>query len=336
MNAFSARSAVRGLLLALILALGCLSDFFGAAAFADVQPAKRLKIALVPKMLNNPVFEYAHVAAQARAEKLRKEGKADIEVLWQAPLKDDPARQADIVRDFIAEGVHGIAISCANASILRQPIDEAVEAGIPVVTWDSDSPRSKRLAYYGINDVESGKQLGQELARLLGKKGTVAILSGVQGAPNLQLRMQGVESSLQEHPEIHMIGRYYCNDDLAKSVQILRDVQQEHPDLSGWAFVGGWPLFASNGLDAITPGKTKVVSYDTLPETLHWLDSNHCQVLMGQKYFGWGAESLQILVDVLADGKKPANWFNDSGVDRVTRENLAQYRETWKKMAEGK
>lgn len=317
------------------LVLSCVPGFRAVPESWAEGELKRLKIAVVPKMLNNPVFEYAHTAAKSRAEKLKKEGKAEIEILWQAPLKDDPARQADIVRDFIAEGVHGIAISCANASTLKQPIDEAVDAGIPVVTWDSDSPKSKRMAYYGINDVESGKQLGEELAKLLGGKGTVAILSGVQGAPNLQLRIQGVEAGLKDYKGIQIIGKFYCNDDLAKSVQIIRDVMQEHSDLRGWALVGGWPLFASNGLDAVTPGKTNVVSYDTLPETLHWLESNHCQVLIGQKYFGWGAESVQLLVDCLLEGKKPKNWFNDSGVDIVTRENVGQYKEVWVKMSRG-
>jgi ribose transport system substrate-binding protein len=56
--------------------------------------------------------------------------------------------------------VDGIAISTLNADFLTETINRAVDAGIPVVTWDSDAPRSKRQAFYGVDDFESGRIMG--------------------------------------------------------------------------------------------------------------------------------------------------------------------------------
>jgi ribose transport system substrate-binding protein len=286
---------------------------------------KRLHIAVVPKMLNNPVFPYAGIGARRAAKEL---GNVDIE--YTAPQKDDATQQATTVDSMVAKGVSGILISCSNPDTLRTPIDKAVKAGIPVVTFDADSPKSKRVAYYGVNDINLGNRLGQEIGRLLNGKGKVAILSGTQGAANLTKRDQGVREALKKFPGIQIIDTFYCNDDLPKSAQIVTDVtRSQKPD--GWVFVGGWPLFTSNGLNAIQPGQTKVVSADPLPNTWHWIQDNHVQVCLGQKVFGWGEEGTKLLVRAIKGEKIPE--FNDSGFDVVTPATLADYKKKWAEMS---
>jgi ribose transport system substrate-binding protein len=57
-------------------------------------------------------------------------------------------------------------------------------------------------------------------------------------------------------------------------------------------------------------------------------------VLLGQKYFGWGSETVQLLYDI-KHGKKPPSPIVDSGVDVVTKDNVDAYAATWKKMETG-
>ncbi len=57
-------------------------------------------------------------------------------------------------------------------------------------------------------------------------------------------------------------------------------------------------------------------------------------MLLGQKYFGWGSEPVQILYDI-KHGKNPATPIVDSGVDVVTKENVDDYEAKWKKMESG-
>lgn len=298
-----------------------------SAAKATGTTEKRLRIAVIPKMMNNPVFGYAKIGAEKAAKEL---GNVDIEYI--GPQENDPVKQAQTVESMVAKKVDGILISCADPEIPRRAIDKAVAAGIPVITFDSDSPKSKRIAYYGVIDEKVGNRLGEDIAKLLNNKGRVAILSGAQGALNLQNRVKGVQDALKKNPNIKVIDVYYCNDDLPKSEQIVTNVtRSQKPD--GWVFVGGWPLFVQSGLNAIEPGETKVVSPDPLPPTWKWIEGNYVQVALGQKVFGWGEEGTRLLVRAINGEKIPT--INDSGFDVVTPQTLDEYKGQWAKMENG-
>ena len=295
--------------------------------------------AVIPKQKDNPVFSYAKAGALAKGREL------GVEILWDGPERNDEVKQAQLVETFIRRGVDGIAISCSNPDVLRKPIDKAVAKGIPVVTWDSDSPRSARAAFFGVNDYQAGRLIAQELAALLQGKGTVALMSGVQGAQNLTLRLKGAKDVFAEkHPGIQVVTTAYCDDDVPKSVQLISSVMKEHPDLGGWGMVGGWALFARNGLNAVDPAKTKVVSVDPLPECWPWIEKGKAQVMIGQKVFDWGGRSVELLHKLhlgqpLAEADEKG--FVDSGVDIVVLDktkmsdpsryiSLAEYKQMFK------
>ena len=82
------------------------------------------------------------------------------------------------------------------------------------------------------------------------------------------------------------------------------------------------------------PAHTKVISFDTIPPAPDLLKEGKVQVLLGQKYFGWGSESVKLLYDI-KHGKMPSSPIIDSGVDVVTKENVDDYAAKWKKMESG-
>jgi ribose transport system substrate-binding protein len=93
-------------------------------------------------------------------------------------------------------------------------------------------------------------------------------------------------------------------------------------------------VFTASNVEKVDPRKTKFVSFDTTGAALDLLRSGKIQVLLGQKYFGWGSESIRILNDYVA-GRKPAQVIIDSGVDVVTKDNVDAYEALWKKMEAG-
>jgi len=285
------------------------------AAAKTTAKAKKLRFVIMPKQLDNPVFQYARFGAMEKAREL------GVEIIWSAPVSNDEAKQAEFLRNFIAQKVDGIAVSCTNPEILSGPINEAVEAGIPVTTWDSDSPKSKRIVFFGLDDYKAGQIIGREIGELIGGRGKVAILSGVPEATNLVMRVKGVQDYLKAHfPQIQVLPTVYCYDDVDKAVQAVESTMRTHPDLAGWAMVGGWPLFSASGLNSVDPKKTKVVSIDPLPEAWHWIENGKLQVGVGQKVFDWGAKSVELLWR-LHRGEKITEakdgWFVDSGIDLV-------------------
>ena len=280
---------------------------------------KEYTFALVPKLLDNPVFNYAKIGAEKRARAV-----GHIRILWRAPQEADAAKQVEIIEGLIALHVDGISVSCNEPNALKPAIDKAVAAGIPVITFDSDSPKSKRLTYYGINDFVCGKLLGNELAKEMNLKGEVVMLTGVRGAFNLEERMRGVQAALKKYPGMKIIQTVACDDDIAKSVSLIESTQRAHPDLGGWALVGGWPLFAKGALASVDSKKTKVVSWDALPPEWAYLESGQVKILLAQRVYHWGAESVNLLLAARQGKKLPRNTYAE--VDLVTPGNLPAYK----------
>src|SRR6187399_159342 len=168
------RIALLSVLAATIVACG------GGAPPADAP--RKLRFAVIPKSLDIPVFDYAKIGAERAAKQL-----GNVEVIWRGPETGDQLKQKEILESFITQRVDGIAISTLNGDFLTDTINRAVEAGIPVVTWDSDAPKSKRLAFYGVDDYESGRIMGEQAIKLLNGKGKIAFITSM-GATNLQRR----------------------------------------------------------------------------------------------------------------------------------------------------
>jgi ribose transport system substrate-binding protein len=290
--------------------------------------APRLRFAVIPKALDIPVFNYARIGAERAAKEL---GNVDIE--WRAPDTADQLRQKEILESFITQRVDGIAISTLNGDFLTETINRAMDAGIPVVTWDSDAPKSRRIAYYGVDDYDGGRILGEEAIKLLNGKGTVAMITAI-GATNLQRRLEGAKDALAKAPGIKIVEVYDIKEDVVRAAEIIQTGSRRYPDLGAWVSVGGWPVFTRNALATLDPAKTKMVCFDTVESALDLLREGKVQVLVGQKYFGWGSEPVKMLHGI-KNGRMPPNPIVYSGVDIVTKDNVEEYAAAFKKLEKG-
>src|SRR3954469_12345118 len=287
-----------------------------------------LRFMIIPKALDIPVFNYAKIGAERQAKEY-----GDVDILWNAPASADQLKQKEILESYITQRVDGIAISSLNGDFLTDTINKAVDAGIPVVTWDSDAPKSKRYAFYGVDDYASGKILGEQTIRLLEGKGKVAMITSM-GATNLQRRLDGAREALAKAPGIQIVEVFDIKEDVVRCAELIATGSKRYPDLAAWISVGGWPVFTRNATAAIDSAKTKVISFDTIQPALDLLREGKVAVLLGQKYFGWGSETVKLLYDI-KHGKNPASPIVDSGVDVVTKDNVDEYAATWKKMEAG-
>lgn len=300
-----------------------------AACVSDAPPNEPpLRFAVIPKALDIPVFNYARIGAERKAREL-----GNIEVIWDAPKSADPERQREMVETFIAQGVDGIAISCTSGAVLAPVIDKAIDAGIPVVTWDSDAPSSRRLAYYGVDDFAAGQLLAREAVKALGGKGSVALLTSL-GAHNLEQRLDGVNSVLKQHPGIKVVETFDVEENFVLVQEIIANATERYPSLAAWISVGGWPIMTRHALTPVDPEKTLVFSFDTIPPAPELLKAGKVHTLVGQKYFGWGAEAVRLLADIKA-GRMPAQPIIDSGVEVVTADNVDAFLERWHKLEGG-
>jgi ribose transport system substrate-binding protein len=287
---------------------------------------KELKIVMIAKSNDNPVFQFAKAGAEKAADDLSKETGTKISVDWQTPPKEDGQEQAKRVAAAVSGGANVVLISCSDASKVTGAINDAVDKGVQVMTFDSDAPDSKRFAFYGTNDLNCGQEVMAELAKQTNGTAKVAILAGNQNAPNLKKRVQGAEDEMKKHPGMTLVTVANHVETPADASAKVVEVMHAHPEITAWAMVGGWPLFATSLLNDL-PSSVKIVSVDALPAELAYVDKGIAPVLLAQPCYDWGRVSVGLIVDKMVKHKdvKP---INDMQLVRVSKENLGEWAQT--------
>ncbi len=284
----------------------------------------RITIAVIAKSSTNPVFLAARTGAEAAASELSRQLGITVEIAWLTPPQEDGQIQAQRIQQAVNDGADAILISCSDAGKVTGAIDDAVDRGVAVMTFDSDAPHSKRFAYYGVDDVRTGQAVMAELARLMNGRGSVAILAGNQNAPNLQQRVAGVEQEARRHPGIKVVGVFNHIETPQDAAAEMIRVTNAYPELQGWALVGGWPLWTQTLLHDLNPARLKVVSVDALPAQLAYVDRGIAPVLLAQPVYQWGYVGVRTIVDRLHFHRDVPTVIPMELV-RVTRENLGEW-----------
>jgi ribose transport system substrate-binding protein len=301
-----------------------------ALTFTASAQKKSYTFGLVAKSQGNPVFQAARVGAMDAAKELSAKYGVAVKIDWRTPNEEDAQKQAEAIEQLALAGADGIAVSCSDANKLTDAINSAVKNGVPVATFDSDAPNSKRFVTFGVDDVKCGEQVMEELAKIMGGKGVVAILAGNQNAPNLQKRVQGVKNVAKKFPNISIRETYYHKETPQDAAAKVEQVMQANPDITAWAMIGGWPLFTDNALKW-KPGTVKCVSVDALPPELAYLRSGHVQLLLAQQVYEWGHRSIEHLFNKAHFKKDPASVRDVSPLIPVTKDNVDAFAKNWEK-----
>jgi ribose transport system substrate-binding protein len=316
-----------------LLMMGCGSGSGDAAKPADAKTTaeapkgtdkKELKITMIAKSSNNPVFQSARLGAYAAAKELGEKSGRTITIDWRTPDTEDGQVQAQRIAQAVNEGTDAILIACSDAAKVTGAINDAVDKGVPVMTFDSDAGDSKRFAFYGADDAACGKQVLDELVKVAGTGPLkVAILAGNQNAPNLQKRVQGVKDAAAAYKNVEIVSTVnHVESPQDASAAVTREMGAK-PEINAWAMIGGWPLF-NTALLTLDPAKVKIVAVDALPAELPYIEKGIAPVLFAQPTYDWGYKSVGFIIDKL-DGK-PVEAFNKMDLIRVSKENLTEWK----------
>ncbi len=291
-----------------------------------------ITIGLVAKSQSNPVFQAAYTGARDAARELGPRYGVSVVIDWQTPPEENAQKQAEAIEQLARQGVKGIAVSCSDANAVTGAIDKAVDLGAAVVCFDSDAPASRRFCFYGTDDSSCGALVMRELAAAMKENGTVAILAGNQSAPNLQNRARGALEELKKHPGMRLLeqGIFYHPETPEQAAETVNRAQSTHPEIQGWAFIGGWPLFTRAAL-RWNPGDIKVVSVDALPAELEYVEKGFVQALYAQNCYSWGYRSVELLLEKIVRNAEPAQKRIIDPLTKVTSANVKEYARNWEK-----
>jgi ribose transport system substrate-binding protein len=285
---------------------------------------KTITISMIAKSSTNPVFLSARTGAEDKAKELSEKLGIDIKIDWRTPPTEDGQLQAQRIAQAVNEGADAILLSSSDASKVLGAVNDAVDRGVPVMTFDSDVPQSKRFAFYGTDDVETGALVMAELVKLVNGKANVAILAGNQNAPNLQKRVEGAKNEAAKYPDIKLVGTFYNIETPQDAAAEVLRVMNAYPEINAWVFVGGWPLWTTTLLTDLDPNKVKIASIDGLPVQLPYVEKGIAPVLLAQPTYMWGATSVEKIIDKIYLNKD-VPVMNKMELVKVTKETLPQW-----------
>jgi ribose transport system substrate-binding protein len=289
-----------------------------------------LRIAMIAKSASNPSFVAARVGAENRARELSTALGRPVQIEWLTPPQEDGAVQAQRIAQAVKEGMDAVLLSCSDARTVTPAIDAAVARGIPVMTFDSDAPDSRRFAYCGVDDIKAGEMIMAELAALVPRAAHVAVLAGNRAAPNLSRRVEGILREAARHPDIKVVGTFYTVEKPEEASATVMEIDAAHPNIDGWAMVGGWALYTKTLLHDLQQDSrrrhkpVKIVSINALPPQLAYVEAGLAPVLFAQPTYLWGEIGVDAVVDRVT-GRRPVPSYIAADLVRVSADNLGAW-----------
>jgi ribose transport system substrate-binding protein len=233
-----------------------------------------------------------------------------------------PAIEAAMAQEYDA-----IATIAGESGIVTY-INKAVDAGIPVATFNSETATpNKRLFFVGADLYQQGLTAGKRMAEVLNGKGKVAIITGFFSVEAHELRRKGFEDELaKDAPGITIVGRVENNDKADTAYSQAQDFMTANPDLSAIYVTAGGPFGAAKAVqDAGKAGKVKIVSYDFVDETMAFVKSGVITGTLGQDPFAQGHDPAIRLYNYLVGGVVPPAGRLLTKADFVTKANISQF-----------
>jgi len=121
---------------------------------------------------------------------------------WTGSQTSSPSDMVNSINTAISAKVNGIATTLIDPHAFNTPVQKALAAGIPVVSYNADEPQTGRLAYIGQDLTEAGVEMGQHIISLLPKGGEIALFIATPGSANIQPRIDGAKQALASHKNI--------------------------------------------------------------------------------------------------------------------------------------
>jgi ribose transport system substrate-binding protein len=195
-------------------------------------------------------------------------------------------------------GISGVLVAPADAKLFKEPIDNAIKRGIPVICMDSDCPGSRRLMFIGTDNHRAGLALGNRMAEVLKGEGTVEIIT-IPGQLNLDDRLHGAQEALSHYPKINIGKIFDDKGDPRKANDLVSSLIEGKVGFDGVLCLeaSGGPGAAEALRRLNLEGRVPVIAMDKDPETLDFIASGGIVASIGQKPYTMAFYGLRFLDD---------------------------------------
>ncbi len=260
--------------------------------------------------------------------------KMKIRVEFVGPDTYDPKEEQATLQRAIRAKPAGILISPADPVLLQPDIDAAIAQGIPVITIDTDAPKSQRLFFIGTNNYQAGVMGGAAAAKALGGKGTVVVFT-MPNQLNLTERLAGYRSAFERFPGIKISQEVDIKGDPRIAFDTTESIVDKKEPIDGFICLealAGKEVAAVLNQDHVT-GKT-ILAMDTDSDTLEWIRKGVIAATVAQKPYTMAYVGLQMLDNLhhnppsslnrnwSQDPRSPLPALVDTGATLINRGNV--------------
>lgn len=284
-------------------------------------------IALILGVKGDPFYVTMQKGAEATAKQLGITLLVDGPAQWSATL------QTPIVDAYRARKVDAIIIAACDKQAMIQPLQQASNAGIKIVSVDTyigdgnyvNGPVTFPLSYIGSDNVQGGKIAGQALIQAMGGHGKIYIQNTVPGTSTTDQRQQGCQEAIQAAGSgISLVGVDFNGDSAAKAAEQTTAKLQSTPDLAG---IFGTNIYGSEGAaqavkNANKQGQIKIANFDAPEQAITDLKNNAVDIVIAQKPADMGSIGVQYAVDALNGKMNGIQKRVPTGYVVITRQNV--------------
>lgn len=279
---------------------------------------KKYKIGVIVFGKSNPFFDEVMRGIHAKSDELKSYGITTI----IRRVDFDVRAQLDAIDELVAEGISGLVLAPYNDKTICERINELEEAGIPVVTVNTDIEGSHRMAYVGSDYFRGGCIAAGLFALSASSDLSLGIITGSDSVLCHTERIRGLRQTLEEsYPHIHIIGTVENHDDEIESYTMTKQLLSDHPETDALFFTaagiyGGCKAVTESGLHP------RIITFDEVPTTLELIKKGTVLATISQQPYRQGYRSLDILSEYLTSGILPENELQYAEHSIIIRENL--------------
>ncbi|MFC7527610.1 sugar ABC transporter substrate-binding protein [Actinoplanes sp. GCM10030250] len=254
---------------------------------------------------------------------------------WTGSQNSIVAEMVNATNTAVSAKVDGIAIAVVDQNAFRGPVDKALDAGIPVVSYNADGaradPGTNRLAYIGQGLYESGYELGQRALQVV-ESGEVAGFIATPGALNIQPRIDGAQQAIKDSGKPITFTPVATNADVTRGLSIIDAYAQGHQNLAGMLAVDAGSTSSVGQTvkkyDMRAKGLKVAGGFDLIPETLTGIKEGNLDYTIDQQPYLQGFLPVLALYLYKLSGGLLAPSETNTGLLFVTKDNVVPYQDT--------
>jgi inositol transport system substrate-binding protein len=253
----------------------------------------------------------------------------NVEVIYVDAM-NDASKQLSQVENFIQQKVDAIVLIPVDTTSAPNLVEKANQANLPIVVVNRiyDGVEAA-TAYVGSESIKAGLMEMEEVAKLLGGKGNIAIMNGQMGHEAQIQRTEGNKQVIERYPDMQVVLEGTAEWDRAKGMALMENWLQSGKQID--AVVSNNDEMAIGAIMALeAAGKLNdvvVAGVDATPDALEYVKAGKLQVTVYQNAIGQGQGGLEVAIKA-AKGEKVEK-FNWIPYELVTKENVDEYMKKW-------